>query len=147
MPAEKYKPEFVQEIIRLGAEGKSITQMAAAFQVTDMTLRRWAKDPDKQDFAEAKAIAVTLAEAYWEDIGHKGIKGMLPKFVPVAWIYMMKSRYKDNWQENQKIEIDNLAKTLSDKELDETLEKTIKALASKKSGKVPSNSGSSAQVE
>ena len=139
----KYQPHFPSEIVRLGSEGKSQTQMAAALGVDRHTIANWSKDPAKPEFKEAMRLALTLAEAYWENIGQQGTRGNLPKFIPASWIYMMKCRYADNWREvnESKIDLNNTVKTMTDEELEET----IKALVARKSSK-DNGSGAPAQV-
>lgn len=127
--ATKYLPEYNTEVVRLGEAGMSKTQMAANFKVAPATLNNWVKN--NEEFKEALDIAVTLAEAHWEKIGQQGTRGLLPKFVPVSWIYMMKCRYKDGWKENTdtRVELHNTVKGLSDEELDNALKALV---ASKK---------------
>lgn len=139
----KYLPEYNTEVVRLGSEGLSQTQMAAHFKVTQPTLRSWTKT--NEEFKEALDMAVTLAEAFWERIGQQGTRGMLPKFVPVSWIYMMKCRYKDNWKENTdtRVELHNTVKSLTDEELDQAL----KALVASKKIFKDDTSGSATQVD
>lgn len=139
----KYKEEYNMEIVRLGSEGLSVTQMAAHFKVIPHTLSNWAKK--YPEFAEAKELAVTLAEAFWEKVGQQGTRGLLSKFVPVSWIYMMKCRYKDNWKENtdQRVELHNTVKGLTDEELDNALKALV---ASKKIFKGSNEGGSEAQA-
>lgn len=130
----KYKESYVEEVIKLGSQGLSKTQIAANFQVTAGTLENWAKK--YSDFKESFDLAITYAEAYWESVGQKGIKGLLPKFVPASWIYMMKCRYKENWKDdsNQRIELHNTVKSLSDDELEDALKALVATKSKEKSG-------------
>lgn len=142
MSASKYKEEFNTEIVRLGSEGMSVTQMAAHFMVTTSTLSYWAKN--YPEFKEAKELSVTIAEAYWERVGQQGTRGNLTRFVPASWIYMMKCRYKDNWKEDRdtRVELHNTVKSLSDEELDNAL----KALVASKKLIPTDTSGSGTQA-
>ena len=128
--ASKYKPEFVADVIRMGQEGKSKTQMAAALGVDRHTVDDWSKDARKPEFSEALKLALTCAEAYWENIGQQGTKGVLPKFNSSSWIYTMKCRFRDNWkdQTESRVDISNTVKTMTDEELEDI----IKVLVAKK---------------
>lgn len=139
----KYKEEYSRDIIKLGSNGYSKTQMAAEFKVVHTTLDGWVKK--YPEFAESLPIALTLAEAYWEKVGQQGTKGLLAKFVPASWIYMMKCRYRENWKDdtNQRIELHNTVKSLSDDELEDAL----KALVASKEIKKSTNSGGESKIE
>lgn len=143
MGISKYQDHYPSEIVRMGQEGKSQTQMAAALNVDRHTIADWAKDPKKPEFVQAMKLALTCAEGYWENIGQQGTKGILPKFNPSSWIYTMKCRFRDNWkdQTDSKIDISNTVKALTDEELDDT----IKALVARKAIK-DGSSGAPAQV-
>lgn len=130
----KYREQFNTDVIKLGSQGSSKTQIAANLGVTCSSLDYWAKK--HPEFKEGLEIALTLAEAYWESIGQKGTKGMLPKFTPASWIYMMKCRYRDNWKDdsNQRIELHNTVKSLTDDELEDALKSLVAAKSKPKTG-------------
>jgi hypothetical protein len=145
MRESKYQDRFCEEVIRLGKEGKSKAQMAAELGVSSAALPYWAQDPTKAEFKEALDYAVTCSQAYWEILGMQGIKGVLPKFNAPSWIFSMKARFKDYKDiDNQKIELSNSIKGMTDTEIDET----INALVAKKAmNTTDSSSGSAAQVD
>lgn len=129
----KYKPEYCYDIIRLGCEGKTRCQMAAALGVSTATLRAWSVHPALPEFKEAYAMANTHGQAYMEKIGMDGLKGLLPKFQPAVWIFMMKARYRDDYGDTDTTKIEfNDTKNLSDKELEERLKAYLARRASEK---------------
>src|ERR1051326_5116396 len=100
-----YDAAYPETLIKLMSEGKSVTQVAAHFKIPPRTLYDWV---DKYpEFAAAKDAGLTLAEAYWEELGQKGIKGVSQRFNAAAWMYYMKCRFKKEWAEGtqQKIEL------------------------------------------
>ena len=48
----KYKPEYCEQIIQLGKEGKSIAQMASFFDVDKASIFRWAEDDRRPPHAD-----------------------------------------------------------------------------------------------
>lgn len=136
-----YKDTYPLEIIRLMQDGKSIVQTAASLGISKSTFYNWIQK--YPEFAAAKHIGTTLSEAYWEEIGQKGAKGILPKFNAMAWSMLMKARYKEDWTEQtqQKIELVDSVKKMSDDELN----KTIEMLLSQKKKKTPT-SGSTCPI-
>lgn len=128
-----YKPEYCIEVIRMGQEGKSPAQMAAALGVCKETVFNWSKNAKHPEFKVSFDIAQTCSQAYWEDIGIKGTKGILNKFNVAAWIFNMKNRFRDDYKESseQKVDINNSVKSMSD----EDIEETIKVLVARKMAK------------
>jgi hypothetical protein len=65
MPAyrTKYKDEYCDKIIELSAQGMHFCEIAGQWRVAEETLNEWARSIP--EFSEAKAIAKTVAKAYW----------------------------------------------------------------------------------
>ncbi len=59
----KYKPEYCDEIIELSASGMHFCEIAGKWRIAEETLNEWAREIP--EFSEAKAIAKTVAKAYW----------------------------------------------------------------------------------
>src|SRR6185436_16641070 len=102
----KYRPEMAQEILELAECGMSYVQIAASFKVDKSTMLDWSKDERKPEFVAAYKTARTLAEAYHEGVLQKISKGQLKGSSAAAQIYLLKSRFRDDWSEvtTQKIE-------------------------------------------
>ena len=134
------------ELVRLATEGKSMVQIAAIFGVDKTTMRDWAKDIKKPEFMEAYRLGRTCSEAYWEEVGQRGAKGLAQRFNAPAWCKIMGTRFKDDWAEvsTQKIELKNEFKSMSNEEIDDTI-KTL--LAQRNLNKTPNDSGAPAQQE
>lgn len=68
MPAgrpSEYDPSFCEKVIELGKEGKSVVQMACAFEVSRPTLEEnWTKA--HPEFLEAFTLAKQFSQAWWE---------------------------------------------------------------------------------
>ena len=85
------------EVIRLGQEGSSITEMAAHFGVAKSTFYEWIdRHPD---FSDSVKRAVDLAQAWWERQGKAGIWSA-NKFSPATYCFIMKNRFKDDYRDN-----------------------------------------------
>ena len=128
-PASKYKDSFPAEMIALAALGNSMVQIAAKFGVSKSTLLNWAKDPMHPEFMEAYQVARTCHEAYWEDLGQKGTRGMIKGFNASSWSKLMSVRHQDDWVDRsaQKIELQNEVSTMTNQEIDEALKALLAA--------------------
>lgn len=121
---KKYRPEFNEKVKEYGKLGWSITQIAAAFDVSREMIYRWARDGEKYPgFGEALNLAREYAQAHWEYLGMQGITGQIKGFNQVAWIYTMKCRFNKDWSEVKKSEvnINNNHMLLTDEEIDKKL--------------------------
>lgn len=121
-----YNSKMCVEIIELAEIGKTITQIAAHWHVTEEDVRGWTEDSDKPEFKKAYEVARVCSEAYYEDIGQKGMKGKISDFKASAWAQFMKSEFKERWGDRpQKIEIKNEIKNMSIEEIDQSIEALI----------------------
>ena len=59
----KYKKKYCDEIIELSSKGWHFCEIASHWRVAEETLNAWARNIE--EFAEAKAIAKTVAKSYW----------------------------------------------------------------------------------
>lgn len=91
-----YKASYhCKSVVELGKRGLSEAQIAVALGMSRQTLRRWRKSHD--EFGEAMGVALTLAEAHWEQrwasrmdlYGHNAN----------AYKHMMASRFRDTYGE------------------------------------------------
>lgn len=93
-PSE-YDPAFCAKALELGRQGKSKAVMAAEFGVSRQTLDAWTKA--HPDFLDAITRATTLAQAWWENAGQKGMTA--DKFNASVWSRSMAARFPDDWRE------------------------------------------------
>lgn len=101
----KYKPEFCDTVVELGALGKSKAQMAAALGSDRATINRWCDE--HEEFRVAIARARDLAMAWWEDQGQRGMwqspEG--ERLNPQLWSRSMSARFPDDYRENNRVEL------------------------------------------
>lgn len=107
MPAGRpthYKPEFCDVAVEMGAQGKSLAQIAAACGVARVTLWAWADN--HEEFAKAIARARDLSLAWWEEQAHIGMwespEGA--RLNPQLWSRSMAARFPDDYRESKKLE-------------------------------------------
>ena len=92
-----YKPEFCEQVIALGKQGKSITQIAAKLDVDKATVLRW-KD-EKEDFNTAMTRALTYSQDWWED---KAQTGLIDRnFNAALWKHCVTSRFREDYAEKR----------------------------------------------
>ena len=92
-----YRPEFCEQVIALGKQGKSITQMAAKLEVDKASLLKW-KD-EKDDFSTALRVALTYSQDWWED---KAQTGLIDRnFNAALWKHCVTSRFREDYAEKR----------------------------------------------
>jgi hypothetical protein len=96
-----YKPDFCDHVIKLGRQGKSLHQMAAALGVCFGTLNAWR---DKYpEFSYALTFARDLAQAWWENGGQKGIWSR--DFNAQAYRLQMLNRFPESWRDKPEVSV------------------------------------------
>lgn len=98
-----YKPEYCQQAIELGKQGKSWTQIAASFDVSRSTLYLW-KD-SHPEFSDALDAARSYAQAWWEDIGQTQMVAPVPGFSANLWAKQVSSRFAEDYTDKTKQEV------------------------------------------
>lgn len=96
-----YRPEYCDQVIAWGEEGKSYTWMAAALDVSRECIYEWARV--HPEFSDALTRARAKAQALWEDMGQTGINS--PMFNGSVWAKSMAARFPDDWRENKGVEL------------------------------------------
>lgn len=99
-PSE-YRPEFCEQVLDLGRQGKSVVQMACHFDVVKQTLFNWTDA--HPDFLDAFTRAKQLSQDWWETKGQGGLEGS--GFNASLWSRSMAARFPDDYTERQKKEI------------------------------------------
>lgn len=97
----KYDPDFCEQVIELGRQGKSKTYMAGALGVNKDTLYEWEKQ--HKDFSDALTHAMVLSQQWWEDAGQSGL--FLDKFNAAVYNKQMAVRFPDEHREVTKTEL------------------------------------------
>lgn len=98
MPAGRpslYKPEYCETIIELGKEGKSMTSMALACNVSKPTILEWASV--HPEFSNALARARQLSLEWWEEKARENVDN--PKFNSSLWKMMVGSQHREEYGE------------------------------------------------
>jgi Helix-turn-helix domain of resolvase len=94
-----YKPEYCQQVIELGRQGKSPMQIAASLDVARDTLSNWAEA--HPDFLAAFTRAKELSQAWFEDKGQEGL--FIPGFNASLWSKQVSSRFREDYTERQEL--------------------------------------------
>ena len=110
-----WRPEFAERIVELGAQGKSITQIAAALDVSRTTIFNWTTEDHpsfEQDALNAIERAKELSEAWWESIGQDNLhdwidpKGPHKRFNAKVYELNMMNRF--GWGKKEKHEVEQV---------------------------------------
>lgn len=96
----KYKPEFCDLVIEIGAEGGWMCEMAEACDVHRTALRHWIKE--HPEFAEAMERAKQKAQAWFERTGRLGLTA--DRFNHSLWAKQMSARHPTEYSEKQRLE-------------------------------------------
>jgi hypothetical protein len=92
-----YRPEFCEQVIALGKQGKSITQIAAKLDVDKATVLKWKEE--KEDFSTAMRAALTYSQEWWED---KAQTGLIDRnFNAALWKHCVTSRFREDYSEKR----------------------------------------------
>ena len=97
----KYKPEYCEEIIELGKQGKSIAQMASHFDVDKASIFRWAEESN--DFRTALARAKAHSQTWWENAAQQNMDNR--NFNAQLWLKSVASRFREDYTEKQVTEL------------------------------------------
>jgi hypothetical protein len=89
----KYRKEYCEEVIKLGAAGKSMAQMAVHLNVDRITLRNWSKVHD--EFFTALSRAKELSQAWWEEAGQRGLD--MQGFNAGLYNKIVSARFRDDY--------------------------------------------------
>lgn len=96
-----YKPEYDDNVIEWGAQGKSLVWMCAELGISRQTIWDWRKA--NPSFDEAMNIARAKSQQWWEDIGQNNINTM--GFQCSVWGKSMSARFPEDWRENKGVEV------------------------------------------
>jgi DNA-binding XRE family transcriptional regulator len=92
-----YDPKFCEQVVRLGAQGKSIAQMAANIGVAKSTLYLWEKE--NPEFSDALTYAKTLSQSWWENKGQINLNEN--DFQVPLWTKQVSCRFPEDYRENK----------------------------------------------
>lgn len=90
-----YRPEYCEQAIALGKEGKGIAEIAAEFDVCKATVYAW--KVAHPEFLAAMTRADTHCQAWWESAGRSGMYA--DKFNGTVWAKNMNCRFSDDWKD------------------------------------------------
>jgi hypothetical protein len=98
-PNQIYNESTCSKAESLLAQGKSIASVAFRLGVCRDTIYDWRdKHPE---FAQALKRGKEASQEHWEDIGYEGICGDRKGFSATAWMFVMKNRFRDDYQEDK----------------------------------------------
>lgn len=103
MPAGRptdYNPEYCEQVIELGKEGKSLAQMCAHFDISRQTIDNWAAA--HLEFLEALSRAKVHMQAKLEELGFSGLTSK--EFNAAVWKKTMEARFRDDYTERKELE-------------------------------------------
>ena len=115
----KYKPEYCKIAFETLSSGKSKAHVCCNIGISRPTLYDWVSAHD--EFADAVNMGMQRAQAYWEDIGEKGVTGEIERFSATPWIFTMKNRFRDDYQED-KLENKSVSDSIVEKLIDKLIE-------------------------
>ncbi len=90
-------PEYCDEVIQMGKDGKSLIQMASHFDIARSTIDQWAED--YPEFSEALTRAKVHCQAWWENTGQEGM--FLDRFNAQVWKKSVEARFREDYTERQ----------------------------------------------
>jgi hypothetical protein len=98
----KYEPKMCEIVINCGKEGMSKCEMALELDIAYDTFDRWQNQNKK--FSEAVKEAMRHSQAWWERNGRMATFGGIDGFNATSYIFNMKNRFRDDWNDTMKNE-------------------------------------------
>ena len=86
----KWDPSYCARVEALGAQGKSAPEIRKELGISPSAWRSWVKK--HAEFADAVEQAADLAEAWWIDVGRKGMM-LGTAFSAQTFIYLTKEHF------------------------------------------------------
>lgn len=86
-------------VIKVMKQGGSIIEVCATLGIGRRTFYNWLDKPGYEDFTEAVDVGLVHAQAWWENIIRDQMTN--PTGIPIpAWIFVMKSRFREDYKED-----------------------------------------------
>ena len=100
-----YNPAFIDDILKLAKQGKSLEQICFRLDIGLRTIYQW-RDVHPE-FAHALEEAKALEQGYWEDLADQHIVETKdgPKLNATIWSRSMAARFPKKYREQVKQEI------------------------------------------
>lgn len=92
-----YHPDFCELVRECGAAGQFQAEIAATLGCSEMALWTWAQS--YAEFMDAMDEASTLAKAFWERLGRKGMGAAA--FNQSLWQTVMKAKWRREYSDQQ----------------------------------------------
>lgn len=92
-----YHESYCEDVIALGAQGKSKAQIAAVLGVSRNTMHRW--EQQHEEFRDSIKASQDLALAWWENAGQQNMTRQ--GFNATAFIFQMKNRFSSDYADRQ----------------------------------------------
>ncbi len=89
-------------ILDCGREGKTLAEMADTLDVDRSTIEEWRKA--YPEFSRAVKAGLEKAQAWWEAKGRDATFGGVEGFNATSYIFQMKNRFRDEWNDTTKTE-------------------------------------------
>ena len=99
----KYKPEMCKQVIEFGKQGMSKCEMAVSLDIAYSNFDRWQNEIP--EFQEAIKEAMRHSQAWWERQGRMATFGGIDGFNATSYIFNMKNRFRDEWNDTVKTEV------------------------------------------
>lgn len=94
----KWDPSYCARVEALGAQGKSAPEIRKELGISPSAWRSWVKK--HAEFADAVEQAADLAEAWWIDVGRKGMM-LGTAFSAQTFIYLTKNIFPARFRDRQ----------------------------------------------
>lgn len=93
-----FKPEYIDKICTMNAEGKTVVQICAQWKISRDTFYRWLKE--NKELKEAWDNSIDACQDWWEQRYMAAMMGQIPNVKPQMVNAFMKAKFPD-WQEKK----------------------------------------------
>jgi len=95
----KYRPEYCEQVIQMGKEGKSVAQWCSQFEICRFTIDQWCKD--YPEFSDAFTRARSEMQAHLERMGYEGLGSK--DFNANLFKITMQARFREDYTERREV--------------------------------------------
>lgn len=95
-PETKYSPDMCTVILDIARTGGHIAKMLVELGVCKDTFYRWQKQ--FPEFKEAVERAKDISQAFYEELGLRGLTGDIPHFNATVYALVMNNKFGDDYR-------------------------------------------------
>jgi transposase-like protein len=124
---EKFNPEeHPNKVYELFKKGSTPAQVRAALSINRKTIDRWRSQ--YPIFDHYYSLGYDASQSFWEKLLFQGMTGEIQGFNASIATFLMKNIFKDDYQDNKNININETIKNMTDSEIEQRIDAKLHSL-------------------